>query len=203
MTTEWRETKPCPRCGLPLSTEQPINAWIRRHEQLDSRQQCLCISDSDLWILRYGTRKHSGVDRDCMYLMLVEIKTHGADISDTQRDLLHIVNQVLRSKPWSEDRDAGRFLPGHQQNIRSHIVESWAARKKVQLMCYGVHKLQLSGADPDSSEHIRWDNKLIDVQTLLRLLRFELSPDSLRLMEDRSHKRVKPTTLFDINDGVA
>lgn len=188
MTVGWRETVPCPRCGVPVSTEQPIKSWIRSNRDLDSRQHCLCIGDSDLWIQRYGTRRHqSGVDRSVMYLMLVEIKTHGRDLDDSQRDLLHIINQLLRTNPWKEQRDEGRFVAGHRQNVR--IVSSVIAGQLIRIHCYGVHKLRISGATPDASDRLTWDDKPIDAAQLTKLLRYDLHPDSLRPMEHRSHKR--------------
>lgn len=206
MTTRWRETVPCQRCGMQVSTEQPVKAWIRRHDGLDSREQCLCIGDSDLWVQRYGVRRHqSGVDRDVMYLMLVEIKAHGRDLDRSQRDLLHIVNQLLRTNAWREQRADGRFVAGHRQNAR--IVYSYAAGRRVRIQCYGVHKLRMSGATPDDSGWITWDDKPVDAGQVVELLRYDLHPDSLRPMEHRSHKRVVDMpalfSLAEIVGGVA
>lgn len=200
MTSRWRETVPCEHCGVPASTEPPIKAWIRKHEELDSRKQCLCIGDSDLWVQKFGTRRwHTGVDRDVMYLMLVEIKTYARDLDEPQRDLLHIVNQLLRTNPWKEQRAEGRFINGHRQNVR--IVYSIMAGRKVPIHCYGVHKLRISGATPDESEWIAWDDKQITFDQLLKVLRYDLHPDSLRPMEHRSHKQtVDMPVLFSLAD---
>jgi len=202
MTSPWREVVACGRCGSPVSTEQPIKAWIRANRELDSREHCLCIGDSDLWVQRYGTRTTpQRLDRNVMYLMLIEIKTHGRDLDDSQRDLLHMVNQLLRTNPWAEQRDGGRFVDGHRQNVR-HVYSSIAARK-IRLYCYGVHKLRLSGSVPGDSEQVTWDDKPITAQELTRLLRYELHPDSLLTMEHRSHKRVTATpALFAYADLV-
>lgn len=200
MTTGWREAVACDRCGSPVSTEQPIKAWIRTHDGLDSRQRCLCVGDSDLWVQRFGTRRHqTGIDRSVMYLMLIEIKTHGRDLDDSQRDLLHIINQLLRTKPWREQRDLGRFQAGHQQNAR--IIYSHIARRKVRLQCYGVHKLRISGATPDTSDWMTWDDKPIQMSQLVELLRYDLDPDNLNRLEHRSHKRsIDMPALFVIGD---
>jgi hypothetical protein len=187
MTTPWREVVPCGRCGVPVSTETPIKAWIRSHENLDSRQACLCIGDSDLWVHRYGTREGPRVDRDVKYLMLVEIKTHGRDLNAQLRDLYLIINDLLRTNTWKVQRDNGQFLNGHDQNSR--IVRSSFAGRPVQVHCFGVHLLRLTGATPDTSDLIKWDRKTISRAELVELLRFDRSPDSLRLMEHRSHKR--------------
>jgi hypothetical protein len=178
LTARWRSPDP----------EQPFNAWVRRHPDLDSIRECLYIQDSDLWVQKYGTRRwHTGVDRSVMYLMLVEVKTHGRDIDNPQRDLLHMANQLIRTNPWKEQRDRGRFLPGHEQNVR--LVYSVVAGKKTPVYCYGAHKLRLAGSTPDDSAWISWDDRTISPTELVKLLRYELHPDSLKPMEDRSHKR--------------
>lgn len=181
-----------------MSTEQPIKAWIRANRDLDSRRACLCVGDSDLWVQRYGTRSHqSGIDRNVMYLMLVEIKTHARDLDASQRDMLHVINQLLRTNPWREQRDGGKFAAGHQQNTR--LVYSYIAGQRVQIHCYGVHKLRLAGSTPGDSDWITWDDRPITAEQLPAVLRYDLHPDSLRRMEHRSHKRdAAMPELFDL-----
>jgi hypothetical protein len=141
-----------------------------------------------------------GVDRNVQYLMLVEIKTHGRVIESAQRDLLLLVNQLLRTVPWKEQRAVGRFLVGHQQNVRR--VYAFIAGRTVQVHCYGVHKLRLSGSTPPDSEWITWDDKPIDADQLAKVLRFDLSPDTLRPLEHREHKRIiDMPSLFDEEEG--
>lgn len=188
MTSAWLEYVPCAVCGAAVSTEAPVKTWIRGHQALDSRKACLCIGDSDLWVQRFGVRTRQGwVDRAVMYLMLLEIKTHGRDLDDDQRELLHIVNQLLRTVPWKEQREEGRFVAGHRQNVR-HVYASLSGRK-VAIHCFGVHKLILSGSTPGDSDRITWDDRPIDGSQLVKLLRFDLSPDTLRPVEHRRHKR--------------
>lgn len=204
MTAEFREVVPCPECGMAVSTEQPIKAWIRGHDQLDSRRACLCIGDSDLWIHKYGTRstRWRGVRRDVQYLMLVEIKTHDADMTSAQRDLMWTVDQLLRSVSRSEQRAVGRFLAGHRKNVR--MVHSLIAGRTVAVYCYGVHKLRLSGSTPADSDRITWDNKPIGAEQVAEVLRFDLNPDTLRPMEHRSHKKtVDMPSLFDADEETA
>lgn len=197
MTKGFRETVPCQRCGASVSSEQPIKTWIRKHEDLDSQKACLCIGDSDLWVHRYGTRNTRWkVDRSTQYVMLVEVKTHGRELDDYQRDDLLLINDLLRTNTWKEQRIGGSFVAGHMQNTR--VVKSFIAGERVQVHCYGVHLLRLSGATPDDSDFIVWDRKDITREQLTELLRFDLHPDSLRPMEHRTHKRVVDLpTLFD------
>lgn len=198
MTTGWRETVPCQQCGNPVSTEQPIKSWIRGHRDLDSRRACLCIGDSDLWVQRYGTRRGTtGVDRSVMYIMLVEIKTHGRELDESQRELLGFVSELLRTKPFAEQRVGGRFVAGHRQNVR--LIRSYSSGRPIQLHCYGVHLLRLSGSTPEDSEKITWDQHPVTKKQLVGLLRYDLDPDSLREIEHRSHKRkVDVPELFDL-----
>lgn len=200
MTAPWREMVPCDKCGSPVSTESPIKAWIRRHPSLDSVKDCLCIGDSDLWVHRYGLRRtlQRGVDRDVKYLQLVELKTHGRGLNDQLHDLYRIINDLLRTNSWKDQRDNGRFTTGHQQNSR--IVYSHWAGRNVQVHCYGVHLLRISGATPNQSDDIKWDGRAITYPQLVKLLRFDLNPDSLRPLEHRFHKRrhdQQPTLLGD------
>jgi hypothetical protein len=199
VTTEWRETAPCLNCGVPVSTEQPVKAWIRAHRDLDSRRACLCIGDSDLWVQKYGTRRGTnGVDREVMYIMLVEVKTHGRVLDDSQRELLGFVSELLRTKPFREQRINGRFAAGHRQNVR--LIRSYSSGKRIPLYCYGVHVLQLSGSTPEDSKEITWDRRSITKEQLVGILRYDLDPDSLRKIEHhRPHKRKKDMEgLFDL-----
>ena len=76
---------------------------------------------------------------------------------------------------------------------------SVVAGKKTPVYCYGTHKLRLSGATPDDSDWMTWDDKPVTATDLVKLFRYELHPDSLRPMEHRHHKRrvIPPATLFD------
>jgi hypothetical protein len=189
------------RDGLEPS---PFHAWVRGHPDLDSIRQCLCIGDSDLWVQRYGRRiTRLGTNRDAQYLMLVEVKVHGRDMDAPQRDLLAIVNDLLRTNAWKEQRANGRFVSGHAQNERS--VHSYIAGKRVRVYCYGVHKLRLSGPSPELSEWMTWSDgggteRYVSQRDLVSILRFDTNPDSLRPMEHREHKRrVQPEpALFEV-----
>lgn len=80
--------------GRRDGNESPFNAWIRAHPELDSKDNKLCVIDSDLWVHRYSERsdvkRKSTIDiRDVVdNLMLIEIKTFSAEPSFAQRDTL-------------------------------------------------------------------------------------------------------------------
>lgn len=182
----------------------PFHAWVRGHPDLDSVRECLDIGDSDLWVHRYGTRRtKTGTNRNVQYLMLVEVKTHGADLARAQRDTLSMVNDALRTEAMRQHRILGRFVGDHPQNTR--VVHSYIAGKRVRLYCYGVHKLRMSSASPATSQWMTWTDaygteQYITVDQLVKLLRFDLNPDSLRPLEHREHKRqVEPDPpLFEL-----
>lgn len=188
MTARWRAPTP----------EPPFNAWVRGHPELDSKRHHVVVTDTDMWVHRFG-RKWKGVTyRDVQCIMFVEIKTHGADLNDGQRDTLHFANQLLRTEKWTTQRVNGRYAPGHQPNTArvrawSHLSKQW-----VEMRSYGAHKLRLAGTDPLDSSWISWDDKPITIADLLKLLRFDLHPDSLNPVEWRRHKRIKrDATLFE------
>ena len=181
--------------------EKPWKAWLRGNRSLDSIQEGLTVTDSDMWVHKYGHRKtrYIGLDRDVQYLMLVEVKANGEGLPGSQRDTLIIVNDLLRTVIWQKHRDAaGRLADGHPQNART--VWSWWNKRKVQVHCYGVHVLWFDGPTPVDSDVIKWDSRRITVEQLEQLFRYELHPDSLRELEHRHHKKliVPPMALFDL-----
>jgi hypothetical protein len=190
VTTDWRETAQCPNCGTHVATEQPIKTWIRKHEDLDSREKCLWIGDSDLWVHKWAEQRtrHRGYNRDIQRLMLCEVKTYWRDMDESQRDTMWNIDRLLRTKAWKDQRLSGMFAVGHLQNVR--VVYGLRAGKPIVLHCYGVHKLRMDGPTPDASNRLEWDNKKISVEQLLQLLAFEISPDTFKPIEDRVHKRL-------------
>src|SRR4249920_3672581 len=111
MTQRWNRYLRCPACGEQVSAEQPVDAWIRNHPELDSRRDGIVISDSDKWVHRYGVRVKGELNRDVQYIMLVEIKTFARRENGSQADTLGIVNQLIRTVAWRFQRDHGRFTP--------------------------------------------------------------------------------------------
>jgi hypothetical protein len=186
MTARWREYVDCPSCGARVSTEQPFDTWVRNHPQLDSVRDGITITDGDKWVHRYAIRTGGAADRSVQYLMTVEVKTHERRMPPSQSDTLTMVNDLLRTVPWKEQRESGKLAAGHRQNIR--VVQSVFSGRRVQLLCYGIHVLRFSGAGPEDSDWMTWDGHQIGPEHLVKLLRFEIHPDSLQIMEHRHHK---------------
>jgi hypothetical protein len=201
VTAQWRGDVRCPNCGIVVQTEPPFDSWVRENPMLDSVQDAIVIQDGDKWVHRYAVRTKGRLERDVQYLMSLEVKTFDADMNAAQRDTLHIVNQAIRTiLQWREKRDAGRFIPGHPPNVQ--LVTSFLNGRVIQLECYGVHKLRMSGAGPLDSAHMTWDNKPITTDQLTLLLRFDLNPDTLLPLEHRRHKRIdRSPALFDLPAG--
>lgn len=208
MTSRWRGRVSCPECGAQVSTEQPIDAWIRNHPDLDSRKDGIVITDGDKFVHRYHVRTKGGwSDRSVQYFMLLELKTFGADESLSQADTHSMFNQLMRTVAWRFQRgQSGRFPSGHPHNVRTVKVYSQFSQAYVQVINYGKHTLKLSGSTPEDSDSISWDGKThtpngkkIDPELLVQILRFDLNPDSLMPNDHRRHKRItKELDLFDL-----
>ena len=179
MTARFRRSIKCPDCGLEIPAEDEISQWIRSHPQLDSREG-MVFMDKDLVCHRYKT-SHG---RDAQFLMFVEIKTRGAQPSKSQRDTMNIVGQMVRNTK-------NTYLTAENRPVR---VYSTAAASEVTVRAMGYHLLRMDGSTPSDSTWIEWDRKRIDTDTLLKLLRFDLHPDTLNPLDLRSH-HVKPAIL--------
>lgn len=142
-----------------------------------------------MWVHKFGKRRGriAGWDRDIQYLMKIEVKTHGAKVGLAQMDTIAAVDNLLRTKPWKEQRDDGRLIPGHQQNTRK--VFSRIANRDVRIICHGVHVLRMSHETPGSSAWLKWDERPITASQLEQIIRYEIDPDSLRPLEHREHKK--------------
>lgn len=156
--------------GYRNGFEGPFEDWLRKKKELDSVVQRLSISNSDFWIHQYRSHHDRVGDRTVDNIMLVEVKTEGADIPFAQRDTLILVNQLLRRS---------------SDNRYKILKDMKGGRRLVQ--CFGVHLLQLSSDRPDNSAVIRWDRTVVDEDTLVRVIRFELNPYTLEPRSERRH----------------
>lgn len=193
-TLQYRQSIDCHNCGATNNIEDGWKKWIRNNQNLDSLVHGISIMDTDMWVHKFGKRqgKFGGWDRDVQYLMKIEVKTHGADVTAAQQDTINAVDALLRTKPMKEFRDSGQLVPGHKDNVRR--VVSLFSKKKVRIICHGLHVLRMSGSTPgtsgtDQNGWITWDGRKITAAQLEMLFRYELDPDSLRPLEHREHKK--------------
>lgn len=183
MTRPFNQQVHCPNCGIWITHETSFGRWIRNNPELDSGHGYSVI-DQDYWIHQF--KRYGGRDFQC--LMLVEIKTLGGELTENQRDTLHIANQLMRNRKQKNLS----FQAGRGPGV---IGKSLMTGKNIMLRAYGMHVLRFSQLGPDDSDWIKWDNKTIDKPTLTELLRFDLDPDTLTPIDLRQHHKATETIL--------
>lgn len=128
-----------------------FGAWLRVQPELDSRQVGLSIQNLDYIVHRYKFK-------NCQAVMLIEEKTRGGKVSFAQRDTHGVIDQALRY--------------ANNQFIKT-------ARGDVMRLRYcGYHVLTFENTTPDNGA-MWWNNREIDRATLIRLLRFEVDPQTI------------------------
>lgn len=177
MTRPFNQQLHCPNCRTLITHETSFGRWIRNHRALDSSKG-FCVVDQDYLVHRF---KANG-SREFQCIMQVEIKTFGANLSDAQRDTLHIWNQITRNRKETPTKTLK-----HQSG--NSIVECYSImlQRRIKVKCFGVHVLTFSDLGPDESEWIEWDRKRIGEETLVGLLKFDIDPDSLKPIDLRNH----------------
>jgi hypothetical protein len=156
--------------------------WIREHPELDSNVAKLSVQDNDYWVHCFSERneKHrSTLKARVDHVMLLEVKAFGADQPFAQQDTLDVINQILRLSTVKNDR---RRVLRIRDNRRGRVgvirLERW----------FGYHILRMSGATPDRSQKLLWDEVPICEPYLVELLRFERDPDHpTKPLETRRH----------------
>lgn len=173
-----------------------FSIWLNnQRDSLNSNQ--FNVTDIDKVIHRYCTWTNGIRVREVQAIMFLEIKTNGAKLRPNQKDTLFQVHQLVTTGlfPWQFQRDDGTLKKGHVSNNRK--VHSIIAGKVVELKCYGVFCLRMSGTDPENSDWIEWSScarglepRAITKETMLEIFRFERNPVSLRKENPaRPHKR--------------
>lgn len=188
MTTAYRRTARCPNCNWDVPLEDEISSWIRHHPELKS---CLGFTfmDKDLVCHRFKTTHGRGFQ--C--LMFVEFKSCGAQLNDTQRDTMHMVNQMFRTDSSTPTKKARRHTEQTPKTVRSFLGGS-----EVRVKAFGYHLVRMNGRNPSLSNQIIWDKTEIAEDTLVALLRFDVNPDTLRPMDWRiHHHKPKHPELFE------
>lgn len=192
MTKPYHQTITCPHCSEEITTETSFGRFIRSHPDLESRQGHV-FYDLDVTSCRYICHRFK-VDyrRDIQFLMCIEIKTHGADVDAAQHDTLNLFGQVLRNRK----RTPNKKRIAYQLDQTRNEAHSCISGKKITLRLYGLHLLQFSGAGPEDSAEIKWDRKVISKDDLVKLLKFELDPDTLKEVDLRIHHETKTLELL-------
>jgi len=178
MTKPFNARFHCPNCNTWQSQESLFSRWIRDNPDLESRDG-YSVSDQDYWIHKYKTDNRG---RNLQLMMMVEIKTLGGQLSEAQRDTLHLANQVMRNRRQTPTKELK-----HQAGSAPLMAHSYLAGRTVQVRLFGIHVLRFSGLGPDDSAWMMWDRTQIDEDELTKILRFDLDPDTLRPLELRVH----------------
>ena len=76
--------------------------------------------------------------------------------------------------------------------LKGHRSQAGLKRGVVTLFYHGFHCVRFDGTYPLDSKVILWDNRTINTETLVGLLRFDIDAGTLRPREDRSHHKADP-----------
>lgn len=181
MTTAYRQKAQCPQCGALMGYESSFSRWLRECPELDSAVAGISVMDTDYIFHQFRTE----LGRVFQCLMIVELKTKNAEMSDAQRDTAGVLTQLLRNRRQTPTSELRWQAGGAPLKVRSFM-----AKREVNIKSFGFHVLTFDGYGPGDSENIRWDRKPITIDQLIALLKFDLDPDDpLRKMDWRSHHK--------------
>lgn len=159
-------------------------------EDLDSRDGIVCC-DMDYIVHRYKTADDG---RDVQCIMFVEVKTRSGEPSASQKDTLLLIDQFLNNRRNTPTKT------NEKKTVDSARTKAFSsvARKEVTVRAFGGYVLQFEHTGPDDSSWIRWGpcRTEIDVDTLAKLLRFDLDPDTLMPLDLRRHHKPREIPLF-------
>ncbi len=127
--------------GRVFPNEAAFNSWCRLN--LRDAQHGLCLSDLDLCAFRWDQGR----------LALAEVKTRGGTLPFAQKDLLHVLDQLLAA------------------GAAAGPVETARGRRTVDYR--GLYLVQLSGTTPENSEQILVNGAPVTKDQLARLLSLE------------------------------
>lgn len=195
MIKEFKQKVQCPRCKKEHTVETAFGRWLRDQGKKELKPEDGHIFyDVDLlgtlWIAH--TYKDKNYGKDLQFLMAIEVKTFGAEPDPAQRDTLNILGQVMRNRKETPNKKN----PYIQMNPILNEVWSTLSKKRIRIKLFGTHLLQFSGAGPEDSNYILWDRKKINIDQLIKLLKFKIDPDILRPLDLRIHHRKEEPPLF-------
>lgn len=198
MTRVFNAQHHCPNCNTWQTQETAFGRWIRNNPKLQSSNG-YAVTDVDGYVHEYKTihQFKNEYSRDFQLIMDIEVKTRGADLTESQRDTLHIRNQFFRNRNQTPTKKL-QF-----QAVSAVEVFSIMNGRRVLVRAYGVHVLRFSGLGPDDSEWIKWDGKEISAEQLTEILAFNLDPDTLKPIDLRNHHTVANINQISLIHGEA
>lgn len=181
----------CANCGCMTTAETGFSRWIRERDDLDSRDAGIVCNDIDYVIHKYKTADDS---RDLQLLMVVEVKTRGAEPGPTQKDTIGLLDQFLRNR-----RDTPTKITDRRR-LESAPVKAFSliGKREISVRAFGVFTLQFENTGPHDSGWIKWGPRRVEIseEQLAALLRFDLDPDTLEPIDLRRHHAPPELTLF-------
>jgi hypothetical protein len=156
---------------------------------LDARQVGITVNDVDWTIHKYKDNADGLGKRTVHLLMNIEVKAFGAMPSSQQRQTLFFQHQLLDHK-------------------RRALVDSMGGQaSKRSVWHFGYYVLSIAGAAPGPDHDIvqwcRFDGqgdlipRTIQVPQLVKVLRFEHRPDTLRPLKLRRHHKTRRIALVE------
>lgn len=169
-----------------FGSDIPLMAWCREKAKTGElpaySEECgLVQTDVDAFWHRYKTCLDGSGTRELQVLMEIEWKTRGGNLTDSQEDTYRKKHaMIIPSLKW------------HGQELKH----------------FGVSIVRLSGTTPDSSEWIKWGRFIrgsvgginwtdITVRQLLKLMRFDIHPDTMNPKPFRRHHKTGVTQIVE------
>jgi hypothetical protein len=161
--------------GRIYGEDTPFSAWMRRQPALDSIAFHLYSTDRDFTNHSYRDNVDGLGPRRVQLMQAIEVKTRGGMPNDFQRQTKFFEHQLLNQK-----RRLRCCLEGDTKCV-------WH---------FGYHILSLPGEDPDEFPLLTWVSfdasgalrgRTIPTADLVRILGFQLRPDTLEPLRLRRH----------------
>lgn len=155
---------------------------MQRNPDLESGRHTLAVTDADMIFHRWKANVDGLGTRRVQLAMWVEVKTFGAELTESQHETLFFHHQSLSTQ--------GKTVS--VKTLRGDVRAFWH---------FGVYVLRLPGAEPDETGCIWgvfnpdgtitwWESMAPHLKSLNELLRFDLRPDRPieRISLRRHHK---------------
>jgi hypothetical protein len=182
----------CKACGKEMENESDFSQEIRHRKEMDSSHTGVSDIDAESQRLIVHKYRDGGV-RDVQTMLEIEVKTHGADLSFSQKDTLSMHNQVIRNRRNTPTKRSKR-----QTGNGPLKVWSECAKGMVWMRHFGIHILVFDGTCVANSETIKWDGRKITKDDLWNLLEFRIDPDTFKPIEARSHHKRQQMDLLNV-----